>query len=534
MLNTSLEKFKNTLTSPKRLVVNPSLPNIAAVLDDFSIQSFSDTANIWQIDPRRPEIDLDFVNFDFLLVESAWSGNSARWRYMVTSKVGPKAPLIKLVEECKKRGIPTVFWNKEDPPHFDEFLQTASLFDFIFTSDAAMIPHYQAKVPHSQVDLLRFAAAPSIHTPARTTNYREGDIAFAGQYFAHKFPERRQQMETLFPPATRFGFSIFSRALGGDTRYQFPHPYDQNVKGSLPYEHMVEEYRRYKIFLNVNSVVTSKTMCARRVFELTAAKTAVVGTSSAAVRSVFNDDEVLLADNSQDILGIYTKLLHDEKYRRVVTQAAWRKTLSNHTYSHRVEQIQQAINGNSTDETFHLHLLLGTNADENVLAMQLRSLENQVYLFNEPVSVTVSLIGSGLPSTKEVSHLSSIKILSIDSIDLYGNAHIGFLAADVKIGKYYLNDLVLTLKQQNTMFVSKILVNGLGELRDYEESPTQSLPTHGWLMRPGNAQLALQVATRSIESNGANINLNGFECYRSDSFELTSLDINDKFSMTFN
>ena len=39
---------------------------------------------------------------------------------------------------------------------------------------------------------------------------------------------------------------------------------------------MLAAYTSYKVFLNVNSVTHSPTMCARRLFELSAAQTAVV------------------------------------------------------------------------------------------------------------------------------------------------------------------------------------------------------------------------------------------------------------------
>ena len=46
--------------------------------------------------------------------------------------------------------------------------------------------------------------------------------------------------------------------------------------GELPYDQMLAAYKMYKVFLNVNSVIDSPTMCARRVFELSACSTPVV------------------------------------------------------------------------------------------------------------------------------------------------------------------------------------------------------------------------------------------------------------------
>ena len=76
---------------------------------------------------------------NFLLVESAWQGYKNRWKYKIASY--PDVPkrnnhaLRRLVERAKDKGIPTVFWNKEDGVHFDRFINSAKLFDHVFTVD---------------------------------------------------------------------------------------------------------------------------------------------------------------------------------------------------------------------------------------------------------------------------------------------------------------------------------------------------------------------------------------------------------------
>src|SRR5690625_5653231 len=116
-------------------------------------------------------------------------------------------------------------------------------------------------------------------------------------YFAHKFPERREQMEVLLGGALDAsarmdtGLEIFSRFLGDDERYQFPGELADRVVGSLPYDRMLTAYKAYKVFLNVNSVVTSPSMCARRIFEITASGTPVVSAPSPAIGEFFSRSE---------------------------------------------------------------------------------------------------------------------------------------------------------------------------------------------------------------------------------------------------
>ena len=94
------------------------------------------------------------------------------------------------------------------------------------------------------------AGDPQSSRPARIVAAR--DIAFAGMYFAHKYPERREQMDLLLGGAAdavsglEHGFEIFSRFLGGDERYQFPGSLAQRVVGSLPYRNLLTAYKDYQ------------------------------------------------------------------------------------------------------------------------------------------------------------------------------------------------------------------------------------------------------------------------------------------------
>src|SRR5690606_4891960 len=114
------------LAWPEGPINRPDLP-VAVILDDFSRMAFrsewdqiefglTDWREIFA--EKRPEL---------LFVESAWFGNQGRWRYQMTGTNAPKQELRDLVAWFKQEGIPTVFWNKEDPPNFDFFIDTAKL-----------------------------------------------------------------------------------------------------------------------------------------------------------------------------------------------------------------------------------------------------------------------------------------------------------------------------------------------------------------------------------------------------------------------
>ena len=239
-----------------------------------------------------------------------------------------------------------MFWNKEDPPHYEDFLECARLFDVVLTTDVNKVPDYHRDLGHQRVGVLPFAAQPAVHNPARPQNgFHSRDVAFGGMYFAHKFPERREQMDLLLggahdiSPKLRTGLEIFSRYLGHDERYQFPAPLDTHVVGSLDYQQMLTAYRAYKVFLNVNSVVDSPSMCARRIFEITACGTSVVSTPSEAVRRYFTPEQLSVVSDREHAADVVRALVRSPELAERMVHRAQREIWAKHTCTHRVETV---------------------------------------------------------------------------------------------------------------------------------------------------------------------------------------------------
>ncbi|MFV0407356.1 MAG: glycosyltransferase [Propioniciclava sp.] len=323
---------------------------MAVILDDFSQLAFSFE---WEQVSIRPEDWLETLEAhrpELLFVESAWSGNGGSWRYLLTSSSGVKQPVKDLVGWCRKMRIPTVFWNKEDPAHHEDFLDAASLFDFVFTSDGNMVDGYQKELGHERVGVLRFAAQPAVHNPIVAGQGRhERDIAFAGMYFRHRHEERREQLDLLLGaalavgPRMEYGLEIFDRQRGGDPRYRFPDSVETSVVGSLSYDEMLTAYRAYKVFLNVNTVTNSDTMCARRIFEVTACGTPIVSTPSAAIDAVFAADEVAQVAEQPEAEFVLRALVRNPELRDRMVHRGQRRIWREHTYSHRVDDVLGAV-----------------------------------------------------------------------------------------------------------------------------------------------------------------------------------------------
>lgn len=318
---------------------------VGVILDDFSRLAFAPEWDQVALTPKTWPEELT-AGLDLLFVESAWNGNRGAWQYHLTGTSAPRPALVELVEACRAAGVPTVFWNKEDPVHFEDFLDSARLFDRVYTTDVGRLPAYAEALGHDRVGVLEFAAQPAVHNPVRVHGRGpERDVAFAGMYFAHKYPERREQMDLLLgaaldaSPKMEHGLEIFSRFRGKDEKYQFPAPLDGRVVGSLDYGRMLTAYREYKVFLNVNSVVGSPSMCARRIFEITACGTPVVSTPSAAVGEYFPPDEVFVAGARDEAAHTIRALVRSPELRDRAVHKGQRRIWREHTYGARSQKV---------------------------------------------------------------------------------------------------------------------------------------------------------------------------------------------------
>jgi hypothetical protein len=190
--------------------------------------------------------------------------------------------------------------------------------------------------------VLPFGAQPRIHNPIAVPGGRAHDVVFAGTYFPRKHPGRRRQMETILAPAREFGLHIYSRIVqSDDERFHWPPEYRPHLVGSLPYERMLAANKAYKLFLNVNSVTESPTMCARRVFELSACSTPILSGYSRAIGEVFGD-LVPIALNPEETRAKIVELLGDSEARERRAHAAMREVFSKHTYGRRVDEVLRA------------------------------------------------------------------------------------------------------------------------------------------------------------------------------------------------
>ena len=241
-------------------------------------------------------------------------------------------------------GIPTLFWNKEDPVHFDTFLRAAAEFDHVFTTDIDCIPRYRIALGHNRVHFMPFACQPRVHNPCESRIRREG-LAFAGGYYT-RYQERMRDLEELLEGAADvMPVDIYDRILGTTyEEYSFPQRYQSHIVGTLAPDDLDVAYKGYRFALNLNSVKGSQSMFARRAYELLASGTVTVSNYAHGL-DVMLGDLVPMGDSSTWARTTLSELkANPEAYDRLRLMGL-RKVHSEHTYAARLDYLLAAATG---------------------------------------------------------------------------------------------------------------------------------------------------------------------------------------------
>ncbi|WP_417458496.1 glycosyltransferase family protein [Kordiimonas sp.] len=310
--------------------------NVALIADEFTSLALDALCNVSHVTPANFIDVLETDKPDILFIESAWHGYQNTW-FLIIQDCEPEIRIV--IEAYKAANIPTVFWNKEDPIHFDLFLPTALLCDYIFTTDVSLKPLYRFHAKHDRVYALPFAASPGLHNPIET-EIRRKKASFAGTYYRN-FPQRAKDLDAILGALAKNGMSvdIYDRHFNDNhPDYQFPDSYRDRIVGYLPFDQIDRAYKGFEVSININTVKNSGTMMARRLFELAACNTLIVSNYSRAIRSLFGD-LIVSGDDEGELSQRFAERYSDELYSERLRAMLMRQIFSRHLYKHRMARV---------------------------------------------------------------------------------------------------------------------------------------------------------------------------------------------------
>lgn len=454
-----VKKVSNRIKNPIKMV---------SIVDPIGYEWLKYECNLIALYPHNWRETLIREKPDLLFVQSAFRGNDNQWHHEIIDINSKKDNLLKdIVDYCKCNNIPTVFWNIEDPYHFEAFIDAAKLFDYIFTTDCNSIARYLEVVGHKHVYTLPFGAQLKKHNPINKDKEKLGKIGFAGTWYNVGHEDRKRDMEKVLKPALKYGVHIYDRMYNfteGDW-FRFPDIYRANIKGSIPYEEMDVIYKKYDVFLNVNTVQNSPTMFACRVFELLACGTNVISGYALGIDKMLHNI-VKLCKTEEDTIKHIEILLNNKELRDRLSMLGQREVFRKHTYRHRIETILEKVGlphkKKEMQEVSIITCTHHTNNIDNVFA----NFKRQNYKKKELI-VILNNNSMNIQKWKEEAKLyGNIKVFQIDekkslgqclnfAVDQASYDYIAKFDDDNYYATEYVGDLINAFEYTNADIVGK-------------------------------------------------------------------------------
>jgi glycosyltransferase involved in cell wall biosynthesis len=277
-----------------------STARIGIVADMFLAKSLEGTATFEYLHPDTWQQQLERI--DVLLVTSAWRGLAGEWHGV--SIMSPVRDLIikEIIPAARQRGVPVVFYSKEDPPNYSKFIGIARHCDVILTSAEEMLSKYQRDAPGARhYAALPFGVSYLHHNPLGSRRVSERIWTFAGSWHRGKYAQRRTAAINIFNGLIGAGEQLYIFDRNSELaleKYQFPEAFLPNMYQALEHGDLLQLQRLLPVAINLNSVQNSQTMFANRALELQAMGTLIMSNYNAGLNSQF--PHILMPDSEVD------------------------------------------------------------------------------------------------------------------------------------------------------------------------------------------------------------------------------------------
>lgn len=316
---------------------------IGVVCDAILFDSLSPAADFAYL-PPTDEWKERIGSIDLLLVASTWRGlKNDEWDGLGRVGEPVRDRLLEIIDACNARGIPTVFYSKEDPPNYKVFLDFAKKCKYVFTSAVEMVPRYKEDCGHDRVDVLKFCINPRHDNPIGCIEAQKLPGAIFSGSWMIKYPIRCRDLAAMLDGVvmSRQGLCIVNRNSyrEGHPGYRFPKRFEKYIIPAVPHNQLAMMHKRYRWSINVNSVTDSMTMFAARCYELLANGCLVASNFSTGMLKEL--PEVAIADSATFAAHLMRAIKPEDA--DVLRSAGIRRVMSGNTCYERVAQILKTV-----------------------------------------------------------------------------------------------------------------------------------------------------------------------------------------------
>ncbi|CAM2895412.1 glycosyltransferase [Salinicoccus roseus] len=398
---------------------------IGMIADEFLFESFKDVADVEYISRDGRE---NLKEYDFVIFATTWRGVDGSWRGAATANGPIRRQMITLAEQYNEKGIPTVFYSKEDPVNYNLFKSLAKHCRYIYTTASEVVDNYKFYTGNENVKVLQFGVNPMVHNPvgsrSKMAEKHKDELLFAGSWLT-KYPVRMSDTKRLFDSIVdkKAPFTIIDRNLElRDPRYQFPSKYLEYLTPPVSHDFLMKLHKIFRWSINMNSVKYSETMFANRVYELQAFGNILLSNYNTGINNMFPN--VRMTHAPDDFKVIYQT---DEDDLRDLQAKGIRNVMSNHTTFDRIISLAEDIGLDIPEERNNILVVL-----EEDTAANYENFERQLY---------------GNKTCISRNEMAETDLTSFDYITFFSENYI--------YEEYYLEDMISAFKYTDVNFVTK-------------------------------------------------------------------------------
>lgn len=258
---------------------------------------------------------------------------------------------LEQVDEIRGMGIRTALWLTDDPYYTDVTEKLVMHYDYIFTLELNCVDFYRQK-GCANVHYLPFAAYTGYYRPLRDRAANPRNISFVGSAFWNRVdffrPIINDMMDRglyingfwwdrLFEPGTYPGRVEMDKWMG-------PQETSEIYSSSKIAINLHRSFNDASV--NINSAMIEALSPNPRTFEIAASGTLqIVDARSDLARFYTPGVEIETFGSQEELLGKIDFYLNHEKERRDIVLRALDRTLREHTYAHRLNELLSVVFG---------------------------------------------------------------------------------------------------------------------------------------------------------------------------------------------
>ncbi|MHB8578570.1 MAG: glycosyltransferase [Ignavibacteriaceae bacterium] len=242
--------------------------------------------------------------------------------------IDPRHEVFKRISEL---GVTTIHWFCDDHWRFEKYSSIITPnFNFICTTANSALPKYKKMGIYDRVIKTQWACNNELYVPLDIK--KDIEISFVGQ----RHGDRKQVFDKIIESGLEL--KIF-----GYNWEHFPR---------IPFHQMVRVFSRSKINLNLsNSSTMVEQQIKGRNFEIPGTKSFLLTGNAENLQEYFEDGkEIVIFNSPEELIDKAKYYLAHETERKTIAEYAFKRTISEHTWQHRFDDIFKLVISNKSNK----------------------------------------------------------------------------------------------------------------------------------------------------------------------------------------